>query len=312
MPDPTPAPEPTPAPVAIAPTPEPTPAPSPAPSPTPAPIAAPPQADWRAALKTDEAKEFAKNSADVDHLVNRALDMRRQLSTAIIKPGKDAKPEQVAAYRKAMDIPDDPKGYGIAKPEHYTDEVFQSEAVQSRIGAIAKIAHDHGVPRGAMKGIIDEYFKMEAGVLASQVEADTRFAAETDAQLKKEWGADYDKNKEFANRAFGHIAKQAGVDVQALKEIETKGGRFLMDDPSMVRIFAALGREMGEGTLGALPTAAERAGGEQEIRDIRAQIAEAQAQGDRRRANELYQQEQALLARTQGNQPIVGAQGRAA
>ena len=32
-------------------------------------------------------------------------------------PGDDAKPEDVAAFRKALGVPDDPTGYGLVKPE---------------------------------------------------------------------------------------------------------------------------------------------------------------------------------------------------
>ncbi|MCR4282377.1 MAG: hypothetical protein NUV72_05055, partial [Bauldia sp.] len=221
-------------------------------------------------------------------------------------PARDAKPEEVTAYRKAMDIPDDPKGYEIAKPAHYEDEAFNSEAVQGRLSTIAKIAHDNGVSRPAFKAFVDEYFKMEGGILAAQVDADTTFANETDAQLKKDWGPDYPQNREYADRSFAKIAEMAKVDVKTLREIETKGGRFLMDDPNMLRIFAVLGREMGEGTLGALPSETDRAGANEQLRTLRAQISEAQATGDNRRANELYQQELTLTAKINGNQPIVG------
>ena len=75
-------------------------------------------------------------------------------------------------------------------------------------------------------------------------------------------------------------------------------------------MFAKVGREMQEGSFGAI-TDDERSGIDDEIRAITKQIDEAQAAGDSKRANQLYQREQELRARM-GSQPIVGAQGRAA
>ena len=49
-----------------------------------------------------------------------------------------------------------------------------------------------------------------------------------------------------------------------------------------------------------------------QIRELRGQIEDAQAKGDSKRANQLYQREQALIAKKDGRAPVVGAAGRAA
>lgn len=300
----TPAPSPAPAPSA-GPTPTPAPGPSPTPEPTPA-----PSADWRAAITDEDGKKFAQDSTDINHLAKRAVDMRQKLSGAIVRPGKDAKPDspEVIAYRKALDIPDKPEGYVVGRPEHIPEDVFKSEAIQGRIGAMQKVLHDTGAPKAVSDAVFKTYFQMEAQAAADVVKADKDYAAASETALKTEWGADYDKNKEFANRA---VAKLFGDQLTAARGIEDKAGRFVLDNPVMLKAFAQIGREMGEGTLGGAMTDAERGDVDSQISTLRTQIADAQAKGEGRRANELYQQEQALLAK-KGNQPIVGANSRAA
>ncbi len=71
-----------------------------------------------------------------------------------------------------------------------------------------------------------------------------------------------------------------------------------------------LGREMGEGTLGPTLTDAESETIDDEIREVRKQITQAQSENDSKRANMLYQREQALIAKQKGGAPIVGSAGR--
>ena len=69
---------------------------------------------------------------------------------------------------------------------------------------------------------------------------------------------------------------------------------------------------MSEGNLGPNLNESEIDAIEDEVRDVRKKISEAQQAGDSKRANQLYQKEQSLLAKMAGNKPVVGAEGRAA
>lgn len=269
----------------------------------------PEKVDWRAEIKDDDAKKFAESSTDVNHLVKRALDMRSKLSNAIVRPSKNATPEEVASYRKALGIPEKPDDYEFPElsKEQLTDEVKASRAEW------AKRFHELGIPKEAAKTLTNLVNADAEKFMQSQVEADKVFAKKQEEALRQEWkGEDYDKNKTLANRAFTEIANRAGLKLDDLTKIETKDGRFLMDRAEMVKLFAVLGREMAEGNLGPALSEAEADTLDDQIRDIRKQQSEAQSSGDSKRANLLYQREQALIAKRQGNKPIVGAQGRAA
>lgn len=265
------------------------------------------EVDWRGQIKDEEAKKFAENSADVNHLIGRALDMRKQLSTAVVKPGKDADEKQIAAYRKAMDIPNDPNEYEFpqVKGQELTDEIKNSRA------SWAKRFHEANVPKSTAKALIDSLNQDVLAAEEAQTKADKAFAEAEEAKLKQEWKGDYDKNKTLANRAFKDISERAGIKLDDLTQIETKDGRFLMDRSEIVRLFAIIGREMSEGSLGPTLTDSEKETIDDQIKDMRKKQDEASRSGNSKEANRLYQQEQALIARRDGDRPIVGV-GRAA
>ena len=268
----------------------------------PAPAASP---DWRTLLKSDDAKKFAEASPDVDHLVTRALDMRRQLSTAIVPPGKDAKPEEISAYRKRVGVPDAVDGYKFKRH----DGAELTEADKAFHSVIGKTMHDHNVPAPVAEALNEAYNDFTAKALQAQVDADKQFADQSEAELRRLWpGAAFDQNHEYANRA---AAVMFGDQIGEVRALETKAGKFVLDHPLMVRALASVGREMAEGGLVPPLSEKDRGSVNDQIADVRKKIAEAQASGNSREANRLYTVEQELLAKTKGNAPIVGA-GRAA
>lgn len=279
-PTPAPAPEPAPAPT-------PAPAPSPAPSPEPAPKTEP-AADWRTGVTDEKLREHAGRFTSLDDLVKANLDSRSKLSKAIIPPSKDAKPEEVAAYRKAIGVPEAPDKYKFpAIPEG-----VDAEPVTAARAEWAKTFHDNNVPAHVAEALIAKVAAEAAEVQAAQVAADKAYADKTAADLKQEWGADYEANQTYANRA---AAELLGKDLEEAKRIEMKDGRFLLDHPHMLRVFAKYGREMAEGGLGGVVTAADRDTAQTELKALRSQIETAQSEGNSKQANALYQKEQAIL-----------------
>lgn len=287
-------------------------------------------ADWRTAIKDAALQEHAKRFTTLEDVIKGNLELRserdRLQSTAIVKPAKlpdnasDAQKQahtaQTAAYRKAMDIPDEgtvgEKGYQFAKPEFMSDEAFKSEGTQAVLGAIAKHMHELGAPRSVVQGAWNLYAQLEGQAMKQAVEADKKFTAEAEAKLRQELGSEeaFIAHKEFGRRAVVQMAKMAGVDADALMKIETKDGRFVMDHPVMVKIWGKLGREMGESTLGPVITGSDRAGLETQIQAKRDEINRLQAEGKGDAAQKAYEELLSMRARL-GNGPIVGA-GRAA
>jgi hypothetical protein len=266
-----------------------------------------PADDWRAAIKDPDARKLAESSTDIDHLAKRALDMRKKLSAAIVKPGEDAPPEDVAAYRKALGIPEEASAYEFPDlPEgmEMTEAVEQSRAVW------AERFHNLEISATAAKELARMVNEDALAAMKAEIEADEKNAEEAEAALRAEWkGDDYDRNVEYKKRA---VAEMFGEDLEAVRQLQLKNGRFALDDPRILKAFAKVGREMDEGSLGDVMTDADRDRTQTELAGITEGIEKAQAKGDRDEANRLYQKQMALIAKMNGSQPVVGAQGRAA
>ena len=262
--------------------------------------------DWTADLP-DDLKETGKRFTSKADAVRAIIDFRKRESQVRV-PGKNATPEEIATYHKAIGIPEKPEDYEFPDlPEglELTEEVKASRAEWGkRFQAL-------GIPKEAAKELSKLANEEALRELKAVKEADEAFVKQQEAALRNEWkGEEYERNKTLANRAFSELANRTGLKLDELTKIETKDGRFLMDRAEIVKMFAAIGREMSEGSLGPTLTESEKDTVEEQIRNVRAQVSEAQSVGDSKRANKLYQQEQALIAKRDGSKAVVGARGR--
>ncbi len=263
--------------------------------------------DWRSDLPEDLRKTADRFTSKEDAV--RAIVAFQKREGQVRVPGKNATEEEIASYHKAVGVPDKAELYEFPEieGEELTDEVKASRAEWG------ERFHKMNIPKDVAKSLVQMVGEDAAKMMEAEVEADKSFAKSQEDALHNEWkGEDYDKNKTLANRAFNEIAQRAGLDIEELTKIETKDGRFLMDRAEMSKLFAVIGREMSEGSLGPALSDTERDTVEDEITDVRKQISEAQSAGNTKKANRLFTKEQALIAKMNGNKNIVGANGRAA
>ena len=264
MADPTPNPAPTPDPA-------PNPAPSPAPDPQPNPA---PATDWRDAITDNDLKVHAKNFTSVTDLAKGHFELRKKLSSAIVPPGKDAKPEDIAAYRTKIGVPESAAGYKFVMPDGRqasdADKAFQAK--------MAETFHGLNVPAETAAGLNKVWNEMQVQAVAAHVQALKDNANESLATLKKEWGADERVNMEFANRG---AETGFGRDFDAARQLMDANGKPVLDNPLFLKMFAKLGREMGEDGLRGSMTDADRATARDQIADLTQQIHNARDRNDR-------------------------------
>jgi hypothetical protein len=262
--------------------------------------------DWRAVIKDDKLRDLAGKYTTLDALTQANMDFRTQLSTSIRLPKEDSTDEQVADFRKKMGIPETIEGYEFSVPEGHElteeDTAFHTAA--------AELFHENNISAEQARGINEWWNEYASAVQEAQIEGDKEFAAETEAALKAEWpGEEYTRNKAFADHA---ATKVFGDQLDEVRNIETKDGRFILDHPSFVKMLAQYGREMQEGSLGNIMTESQRGDLQGEIDALEKKIEQATNSGDRSTANTLYQQQQELYRKSYGAGPIVGSDGRTA
>lgn len=267
---------------------------------------APAPDEWRALVTDADAKKEAERTTDLNAGFKRIVELRTQLSSAITPLGKKPTDEQVTAYRKAVGIPEKADGYEFTVPEGHdltdADKAFQAWAGET--------FHAQNITADQANGLAAAWNEFAAGILQTQIDADTKYADESMEALKKDWpGKEFEVNKGIAD---GAATKLFGDVFDEVKNIETKDGRFILDHPAFVRMLAGVGREMQEGRLGSTMTDTDRDSVQDKIDGLRKQIDKAKADGDNEKANRLYQQQLTLDAQIVGTKPVVGAEGRTA
>ncbi|MGE0255072.1 MAG: hypothetical protein AB7N54_13105 [Alphaproteobacteria bacterium] len=263
---------------------------------TPAAAAAPPPAaGWRDAIADAETRRHAERFATPADAVRAALDLRRQVSTAVQVPGEDAGAEEVAAFRRRLGVPDAPAGYDVALPEALASDAGAQAGLDAFLGAM----HAAGATPGAVRAAVDSYAAMhEAHVAALDRARET-----AEGELRRRWGADFERNREFARRA---VRRFAGGEAEALFTTPLAGGGTLGDHPGLVALFASVGRATGEDALhGAGAGAAQ----DEPKAAIDRLVREAMDAGTYYTAP-VQERLQRLYADAYGTAPVVGAGSR--
>jgi hypothetical protein len=258
---------------------------------------------WRDLIEDEKLQKHSERFTSIDALVQANLESRQKLSKAVVPPGKDAAEEDVAAYREALGVPKDVDGYEFPLPEgmERTDEMMDSEDHWSNIFI------DNNIPKATADVLINEFRGEIEKMMGQKSEADQHYTAQSEADMRKEWAEDYDKNIIFASRASEALL---GEDFETMRHVETADGRYILDNPVLIRMFAKLGRDMGEGTLGSVATDSEKETLLDQANSYRDKRLDAHAKGNNAEARRWDEKERLILEKIHGSGPIVGADTR--
>jgi hypothetical protein len=203
-------------------------------------------AGWISALP-DEYKnnDYVKTFQKPGDFVKSALEIKTErdtlngkLGNAIFKPGENATPEEMAAYHKALGVPDKPDEYEFAKLEGQEHDPKFTEWAKGVFGE-AKLTKAQATTISQKWG---EYVKAQTEIMAQQAateKADSEKAIkETTAKLQTEWGAKYNENIElvkrgfqkFSNKEFNSFCDETGIG----------------NNPDFIRFIFNVGKAMGE------------------------------------------------------------------
>jgi hypothetical protein len=157
---------------------------------------------------------------------------------ALVKPGKDATPEEWSAFYAQIGRPDTPEGYELPVLPG-DDGSFAKE--------MAPVLHKHGVTADQAKGLAADWNAMVAAQVAAMDKADADAAAAMNAKntaeaasLKNEWGQAHEANLHFAKLAVQQFmpADKAGDVISA---IESKLGY-----KATIEFLHSIGKGLGE------------------------------------------------------------------
>ena len=190
--------------------------------------------------KYKSVPDMAKALANANALIGKKLGV----------PNEKSSPEEVAAFRRSLGVPDTIDEYKFA-PDALPEGMTWDD---NNVKNYAEIAHKHNIPPSAMKALVTEHAKMEhfkMQGMQAQIEKQHVEAVNT---LKKEWGGEFEKNIGLAKQA----AKIAGVNANS------QG----FADPEVVRGFVRLSQMMSEDKVGRSMSGSEFMTGQARAKDI--------------------------------------------
>jgi len=258
---------------------------------------------WRDLIQDTKLAKHAERFTDIDSLVRANIDSRKQISKAVIKPGKDDDDDTWGNYRKSMGVPENVDGYEFPLPEG----VDRTDAMMDAEDKWSNLFLDNNIPKDTADALVSEFRSEIMEIQQAKLDADEAFTKQAEDTLKQEWAEDYQKNLIFAARAS---EKAFGDSFEDARFIETSDGNFMLDHPILVKMFAKLGREMGEGSLGSVVTEGEKDSLNEQAQSFRDKRNEAMQKGLTAEANRWDQKELAVLEKLHGADPIVGRETR--
>ena len=247
-------------------------------------------ADWRASITDPKVKEFSAKFTSPADAAAAALQFRQKLSNAINIPGKDATPEERADFNKKLGIPESPDKYEFDVPD-FIAAPEQAPQVKEGLKPLLDVLHKAGATPDVVKAGLAWYFEDMKNAQEAQAKRGTEALEKTEAELRKEWGNEFDPNVEFAKRAYGAVADPAFKEI--VEQVNFQG-RPLGSHPAFLKVFAKYGRMTNEGGAQFPEGTQVRTDAETKMQELTNKAYDALNRGDRSTANRLYAERDAL------------------
>lgn len=194
---------------------------------------------WTSIFPKEDREKFGealKRFAKPKDLLAEYGRLAEREKNSVIMPGENATEDEIKAYRKALGVPDEAKGYDL--PEIGANKAFDEW--------YRTTAHTANLTKSQAKKFYELYLQEDRRQLDEAKAMRAKRAEANTEALKKEWGEKADENYELAKRAF----KEYGDD--DLATLMKENG--LESDPRLIKVFYGIARAtMGDrGTEGTL------------------------------------------------------------
>lgn len=186
------------------------------------PPAAPIKEDWadiRARIAGDDEKLNKRLSrySTLDDYIKAGYEAQNKLSSikAVTPPTAESTPEEVAEYRKAMNVPENPDGYDIKLP----DGLVLGDADKPIADKFMAIAHKNNLPGNVVNEIIAQQLQLQEEAIDAQLAADAEGhnAAMETLRSPEVWGSEFNKNRNMINNLLNSAPNGVGEMIQGAR-----------------------------------------------------------------------------------------------
>jgi len=222
--------------------------------------------DWRKQIAGEDEKELKligryATPADVWKKA-RALEQRMSSGELKTSLPKDAKPEEIAQWRKDNGIPETPDKYDLK----LDNNIVIGEEDKPFVDEFLKNAHNSNMTPSQAKAAVQSYYEVQAKQAEARAAKDETDRVDTLDKLNAEWGNSFRPNINMV----GGILSRFPADVQeAIKSARLPDGTALFNNPDVLRGFVAMALEINPaGTLVPSGTGDVAKGIEEQIKAI--------------------------------------------
>lgn len=188
---------------------------------------------WLSGLTADlRGNDLVKQYAKPSDFVKESLGWKAQLENSIVKPGADATPEALKAYRSALGVPDSPEGYELEADPIAGEDFLKAQR---------DMYHAQGLNKEQAKAMYDANIStMKQGADAIK-RSNTEARAMTLETLNKEFGDKANSVINDASTALKRFATKEDMDYL------NKTG--LGNDAGLIRMFSRIQGLIGGDSL---------------------------------------------------------------
>jgi hypothetical protein len=191
-------------------------------------------------------EKLASTPADL-YNAYRAIESTWSSRNFVKLPGKNATPEELAEYNKAMGVPDTPQDY--LKNLEFDDGLVLGDWDKPAVDGFTQRMHAVGAPPAVVKEALHWYLKSQEEDAAALDEADDSFRRVSDQALKNEYGNAYKRYINNIATLFQNAPGGADLDNEEGVYSRVLGGRTadgkkIGNDPDVIRWLASVANNL--------------------------------------------------------------------
>lgn len=189
----------------------------------------------------DDPKELAilERVASPKVAFQNYRELQKKLSSGEYRRAlpKDAKPEDIAAWRKEQGIPETPDKYDLT----LTDGTVVGDADKGVAMKFVERMHGKNATPEQVKEGLSTYFELRKEAVVKQQETDAAHNVETEELLRSEYGGEYRAN---VNDVKAMLQSAPGGIMDKILGARQPDGRMMANDPDVLRWLVGMSREL--------------------------------------------------------------------